>query len=124
MVILNASISFGLFIFAPFIIQLVFGSAYSDSVVPFRVLSIGYFFAGTFRIPAGNLLGAIKKVKEGLYEALICGLLNIILDVLFILWWGATGAAISTSCIYVVSGIIVNGYMCYYLNKNENEVII
>ena len=117
MAILNASISFGLFIFAPFIIQLVFGSAYSDSISPFRVLSIGYFFAGTFRIPAGNLLGAIKKVKVSLYESIICGALNIILDVLFITWWSSTGAAISTSSIYVVSGLIVNGYMIYYLNK-------
>lgn len=124
MAILNAFISLGLFIFAPFIIRLIFGMAYSDSVIPFRVLAIGYFFAGTFRIPTGNLLGAIKKVKVTLYESLICGLLNIIFDVLFILWWGSTGAAISTSCIYVVSGIIVNGYMCYYLNRKEKESAI
>lgn len=117
MAIINSIISIFLFVSAPFIIKTVFGASYSDSILPFRVLAIGYFFAGTFRIPTGNLIGAIKKVKVSLYESIICGALNIILDVLFITWWGSIGAAISTSSIYVVSGLIVNGYMIYYLNK-------
>lgn len=113
----NAFLSAFLFVFAPQIIGIVFGNDYGDSVLPFRILAVGYFFAGTFRIPAGNMLGALRKVKVNLYNSVISGTLNIILDICFILWWGANGAAISTTCIYIVSALIANGYMYYYLNK-------
>lgn len=114
---INIFISLILFLMAPFIIRIVFGENYSDSVLPFRILAIGYFFAGTFRIPAGNMLGALRKVKINLYNAIICGILNVILDILFILWWGSKGAAISTACIYLVSSIISNSFLLFYLNK-------
>ena len=117
MALFNIFISGILFVFAPWIIKIVFGNNYSDSVLPFRILSVGYFFAGTFRIPAGNMIAALKKIKMNLYNSLISGILNIVFDILFILWWGSNGAAISTTCIYIISALIANGYMYYYLNK-------
>lgn len=119
--ILNLCISIILFICAPWIIILIFGSNYKDSIIPFRILSIGYFFAGTFRIPAGNILGSIRKVNVNLLNSIISGILNVILDILFILLWGSTGASISTASIYIVSAFISNGYLIYYLNKKERN---
>lgn len=115
--VINSFISLVLYFLAPWLIKFVFGNSYSDSVLPFRILAIGYFFAGTFRIPAGNMLGALRKVKINLYNAIICGVLNIILDIYFILWWGPKGASISTVSIYIISGFISNSYLFYYLNK-------
>ena len=65
-------------------VQIFFGNTYSDAVIPFRILSIGYFFAGTFRIPAGNVLSALRKVNINLLVAIASGLLNIILNILLI----------------------------------------
>ncbi len=120
--ILNAFISAFLIILAPLIIKIIFGNNYSDALVPFRILSLGYFFAGTFRILSGNLIAAIKKVKINFYSAIISGLANILLDIVFILWWGATGAAISTVCIFILDGTISTLYMYYFLYK-KHEVV-
>lgn len=114
---LNFFLTLSLFIFAPFIIQICFGSNYGDSVLPFRILSIGYFFAGTFRMPGGNMICVLKKLKLNTYNVIFSGILNIIFDIAFILWWGAVGAAISTACIYLLSGLIANFCIHYYLNK-------
>jgi len=105
---LNLAISGGLFILAPVIVPLTFGTQYTDSVVPFRILSLGYFIAGTFRIPAGNILASIKLVHINLFNSIVCGILNIILDILLIPIYGGIGAALTTVSIFVVSSIISN----------------
>lgn len=115
--VLNFFISAILFIFAPLIIQIFFGNTYSDAVIPFRILSIGYFFAGTFRIPAGNVLSALRKVNINLLVAIASGLLNIILNILLIKLWGAVGAAVSTLIIFVLTGLFYNFYLWKILKK-------
>ena len=105
---LNLAISGGLFILAPVIVPLTFGTQYTDSVVPFRILSLGYFIAGTFRIPAGNILASIKLVHINLFNSIVCGILNITLDILLIPIYGGIGAALTTVSIFVVSSIISN----------------
>lgn len=105
---LNLAISGGLFIVAPVIVPLIFGAQYADSVVPFRILSLGYFIAGTFRIPAGNILASIRLIHINFFNSIICGILNIILDILLIPIYGTIGAALTTVSIFVISSIISN----------------
>lgn len=105
---LNLVISGGLFILAPVIVPAIFGDPYADSVIPFRILVLGYFIAGTFRIPAGNILASVRLIRINLFNAIICGILNIILDILLIPIYGATGAALTTVSIFVISSIISN----------------
>lgn len=114
---LNFLISTVLYIFAPFIIRILFSADYLDSVHPFRILIIGYFFAGSFRIPAGNILASIKKVNVNLYNSVICGAFNIVLDIFLIKKWGANGAAIATVSIFIFSSIISNIYIFNYIKK-------
>ena len=66
-------ISFVLIIFAQLIIRIVFVVEYMDSVLPFRILSFGYLIAGTFRIPGGNIIANLKKVKANFYNSIISG---------------------------------------------------
>jgi O-antigen/teichoic acid export membrane protein len=117
LLILNLAISLPLIIFAPLIIKIVFGEAYLDAVVPFRLLSVGYFIVGSFRIPAGNIILSMKKVKINFYNALISGILNIILDVVLILKYGVIGAATATVIIFVISSLISNGYLFIYFKQ-------
>jgi len=113
--IINGFISAFLFIFAPLIIRIVFGVQYLDSVVPFRILAIGFFIAGTFRIPAGNTLVAIGKIKVNLINSIISGIVNIVLDIVLIYQYGATGAAVATVIVFVVSSFISVWYLIHFL---------
>lgn len=121
LIVLNAAISAFLFFFAEFIITLVFGPEYKDSVVPFRILAIGYFFAGSFRIPFGNILASIRKVKVNLIIAIISGICNIVLDVVLILNFGANGAAVATVGVFIISSLLSGAYLFYYLHRKKNE---
>lgn len=114
----NAIISIILIAFAPWIIRILFGDQYTDSVLPFQILSFGYFIAGTFRIPAGNTLVALGKIRINLINSLISGTANIILDIILIIKYGAVGAAIATVSVFILSSLISNGYLGYYFKKN------
>ncbi|MFN4201322.1 MAG: oligosaccharide flippase family protein [Fervidobacterium gondwanense] len=114
---LNSVISLLLIAFAPFVIRLVFGSNYLDAVIPFRILSFGYLIAGTFRIPSGNLIASLGKVKVNFYNAVISGIANVILDILLIKYYGAVGAAIATALIFVISSVVSGWYLNKYLSN-------
>lgn len=115
--IFNFIISLGLIIFSKLIIKMIFGEIYLDSLQPFIILSIGYFFAATIRIPSGNVLASIGRIKFNFYNALISGSINIFLDVLLIKRFGSIGAAYATLLVFIISGIIGNIFLIRYLNK-------
>lgn len=118
LVFVNGVISITLFVFAPLFIRILFGAQYLDSILPFRILAIGYFVAGTFRIPAGNTLIAIGKIKVNLFNSIISGLLNILLSLFLIKYYGVVGAAIATVLVFVLSSTIGVGYLLHYLRNN------
>lgn len=113
----NAGLSVVLFVFAPYVVRLVFGDVYADIVPLFQILVINYFFSATFRNLAGNVLATQRKLKFNFYVAAISGGLNIVLDICFIQWWGALGAAITTFTVTVFSGVISTIYLIYVLKK-------
>ncbi|GAA0125100.1 hypothetical protein UT300019_10020 [Clostridium sp. CTA-19] len=115
--IINGAISIICIAFAPIIIKIIFGSKYLNCISAFRVLWVGYFIAGTFRVPSGNVLFAIKKEKVNLFNSIFSGLLNIVLDILLILKFGYNGAAIATVITFAISSIISNTYLYKYLNS-------
>jgi O-antigen/teichoic acid export membrane protein len=118
--VLNIIITSLLIIFADFIIVLLFGAEYRDSIAPFRVLAIGYFVTGTFRIPLGNLMSALGKVREGLVLVILSGIINIVLDIVLILAWGSIGAAYATLIVFVFSSVTTSAFLIYiFFKKNE-----
>ncbi|OQY39502.1 MAG: hypothetical protein B6226_01725 [Candidatus Cloacimonetes bacterium 4572_65] len=108
-----------LFIFAPFIVETLFTTKYVDSIPAFRVLIVGFFFAGTFRIPAGNTIAALHKVNINMVITVICGVFNVVLDYYLIKTQGIIGAAYATSAVFVLSAILSNGYLYYYIKKGK-----
>ncbi len=113
--LLNLLISIPLIVFAPFIIKVVFGPEYLDALVPFRILSLGYLIAATFRIPSGNVIASLGEVKINFYNSIISGGANIVLDIILIKFYGSIGAALATVLIFIVSSIISNTYLRKYL---------
>lgn len=109
--LLNGVICFGLYIFSPFIIEILWGNEYLDALVPFRILIVNYFFLGTFRIPCGNVLAMLRKVDVNFYISIISSISNIILDVILIGAYGANGAAIATLTVVLISGGLSFGYL-------------
>lgn len=117
----NAVISAGLFLVAPLVIYILYGTQYMDAVPVFRILAINYFFAGTFRIISGNLLVTQRKLKFNLLVALVSGAVNIAADWFFIQWWGSTGAALATLLVVIVSSLMSTSYLVYTLKKQKKE---
>ena len=115
--VLNFFIMLVLVIFAPLIINLLFGTIYMDSIPYFRILSIGYFVASAFRIPAGNVLSMIKKIKFLFITNCIVGVINIVLDFYLIKNYSAIGASISTLVIITLTSLIYNIYIYTYLRR-------
>ncbi len=112
---LNLCISLFLIFFSKFIVQICFGKEYLDCVPIFNVLAIGYFFTASFRIPGGNVLASLGKIKVNFYITVAMGLFNIIADVILIYWIGSIGAAISTLSVFLLSGLVSNFYLYRYL---------
>lgn len=121
MFILNVIIVIPLYIFAPFIIRLLFSTTYIEAVPTFRILLVGYFFVGTFRIPAGNLIAAIDRVGINTIITVICGTLNIVLDYFLIKKYGINGAAYATTSIFIFSSILSNSYLLTQFRRLKNE---
>ena len=118
--VLNLGITILGVVFAPWIITLVFGREYLESVTCFRILMISYFFSGTFRVLLGNVLAMLRKVKINLYFGIIESVANIILDVVLIKLWGSIGAAIATTSIVILSSILSGAYLFWYLSRRDN----
>jgi len=118
LIIFNFCITVFLIVFAPLIIRLLFGSQYMASVVPFRILSFGYFVAGSFRVPTGNILASLRKVHINLYNGIFSGILNIGLDIILIYHFGSVGAAAATVSVIIVSSLIANYFLVRFFNEN------
>lgn len=117
--LINVFVTAVLLVFSRQIIQFVFGAQYISAILPFRILSIGYLITASFRIPAGNFIASIRKVKINLINAITISILNIILDIILIYKLGSVGAAISTVSIFILSALLANGYIVTYFRGNK-----
>lgn len=116
--IVNLLISLGGIILAKPIFYILFPK-YIDSVNCFRVLMVGYFISGTFRIPYGNILASLGDAKANLINAVFSGIANIILDIVFIKQYGSIGAAYATLLVFIISSIIHHIFIKRYINRIE-----
>lgn len=119
MVVFNAGLSLLLIVLAPFIISLFFGKQYLDAVVCFRILMIGYFFNGSFRGIAGNLLVTQRRLKFNLFEGLLSGGVNVLGNLWLIPLFGSIGAAYATLIVMTFSATLSTGYFIYVLYRKE-----
>lgn len=115
----NLSIVSILFCAAPILVPFLFGQTYSDVVPIFRLLTVNYFFSGTFRILSGNLLVTQRKLKFNLIVAIVAGLINVVADFLFITWWGPMGAAMATVVVVFVTSVLNTWYLICTFRKKE-----
>lgn len=117
----NLLITAVLYVLAPFLINLLFGKQYMDSISPFRILVVSYFFAGTFRVISGNLLVTQRKLKFNTIVAVFSSAMNTVMNVFFINAWQSNGAALATLTTAVVTGILNTAYLLRTFNKIQDS---
>lgn len=115
--LLNLFVCFSLEILAPYVITFVSGDKYNGSIPVFRVLLVGYFFAGTFRSMSTNLLAIYHKLNEGLAVSIITGITDICLNMYFISALGMIGAAFATMITDIIAGIFAFVLLMRFLRK-------
>ena len=93
------------------IVLLAFGTEYLHSVPIFNVLVIGLFFWSVGI--SGDFLLARGKPNLNFYTVVIEGIINIILNIIFIQQMGIIGAAWATSITYFIR-FVINYLLCQY----------
>lgn len=123
--LMNLVISMTLILLASRIVPFVFGRQYDDpeTIAIFRLLSFNYFFSGTFRTIAGNLLVTQRKLKFNTFVAIVSGFLNVIGDFFFINIFGARGAAYVTLCVVFISSIMNVCYLIHVFRERSSASI-
>lgn len=115
----SSAIGIFLFVFAPFIISILFGKEYLDAVPCFRILSISFVISSVLRVLPGNILVTQRRLKFNLFISILSSVLNTVLNVIFIMHWQSIGAAYATLLTFVVTGIINTAYLLYVLNNDK-----
>ena len=93
------------FNYADKFIHLFFGANYSASIVPFRVLLVGHAFTILVGL-VGPTLTAIGVTRAFLYIGVFSSVFNIILDLIFIRFFGISGAAIASAISLALNSLI------------------
>ncbi len=115
-------LSFGIvlffYFFSPFLMQL-FGAKYQGHAQLMYIFSIGVAGALLFRVPLGNLLSAIGWPKVNAFFSIIILILNLVSNYFMIKKYGIEGAAITTSALMWLSGLLSLGAFIYFLRMKN-----
>ena len=106
-----------LYFLSDLIITLLFGQEYIEAASLFKILILGMVGAFILRIPFGNLLAAVGKSNWNAVVAFTILGLNGVLNYFAINAWGIVGAAIVTSALLWISGIISFLLFVRYLKR-------
>lgn len=101
-----------LFLLAPWIVTLLWGNNYAQSIVPFRILSFCFVFTG-LRAMFTNLLCTIRAVKSNLVVSILSLIVNVVLCFVLIPLFGITGAAWAPTVVSIVAAFV----SCAFLVK-------
>jgi len=117
MLVLTGSMSLFLIIFAKYIIVYIFGTSYADSVLPFQILSFGFWIIASFRTVNGNIIAALGLIKTSLMVTTVNLFINIILTFYLVQKYSIVGASIAVVAMYIISSLM--GVIIYhrYLHK-------
>ncbi|MGF9964009.1 polysaccharide biosynthesis C-terminal domain-containing protein [Bacillus rhizoplanae] len=95
-------------VFVPFLLPLVFGEKYINSIPYFQILVVGLLFWSIYS-PKGITLVSIGRVDVNLKVSLISFIINVVLNVFLIYKFGTIGAAVATTATYFIT-IFINKY--------------
>jgi len=94
-----------MFLYPTEIIQITFGSKYTDGHVALAVLALGFLIHSLLG-PLGKGLAAIGRTKTIMFDNVGAATLNIVLNLVLITRYGFLGAAIASVVAYVVLDLL------------------
>lgn len=103
--LVSAAIALVLVIFGQFFISLFFTPEFLPAYIPLLVLLVGHTIFAPF-MAIGSTLASIGKVNIPFKIHSICGVLNIVLNILLIPLFGIMGAAASTTITHIANFVI------------------
>lgn len=109
MFLFSGTVSLLLIILAHPLINLIFGHGYNQSILPFQIISFGYWIIATFRTVNGNIIAALGKAKLSFYLTAVILLTNIAVTYFMVLKYSIVGAASAVVFMYGFSSLI--GYL-------------
>ena len=113
MLLLGLPIAVGIYALAGKIILLLYGKDYSNSAIVLGILS-GYIFLKFLNPVTGFTLMATNKQKTRLYSQSSAAVINVILNLMLIPFYGVTGAAIATLLTEIIFFIIYTSVIVKY----------
>lgn len=121
MLIFSGIISLTLVIFGKTIILTIFGSQYSNSILPFQIISSGFFIIASFRSINGSIIASLGKAKisTGITTIILC--LNIVITYFMVIHYSIIGAAIAIVIMYSISSLIGYITLKIILKKMQHE---
>ena len=103
------------------IIDILYGAEYKDAVIPFIILTIGFFFTATFKNLLTNIIFCLHKIWFGVMLNIVSMIINVILDIVFVWIFGYIGVGIATLIINVLSSIIAIIYFKKCIKELEKN---
>lgn len=99
----------------------IYGSEFSNSVIPFRILTIGIVMSSITKIFAVYIFSQ-NKMKYNLYASVIAFFVTLILDLVLIPLYGSVGASIATAISYTALTISVSYFLFIKLKINHKNL--
>ena len=118
--VINILIGIVLYIAAPVLINVFFGTRYSNAVPIFRILLFSYIVSSCLRTPSANLFGILRKTKTAFFVSAGTLVLSICMSTALVTKYGIVGAAYGSVCTFGIVGIISIFILLYeiYFKKN------
>lgn len=120
-VLLAGVVSIGISLFAPWILNILYGESYVRGFEILRILMIGWFFSATLRTIASNLLITQRKLAYGVAVAVSSAVLIVVLNWLLVPSAGIVGAAWAQVIVYVASGLAYSVYFVASVARRGRE---
>lgn len=115
--VLNCVIGIALYIFAPIIVNILFGSRYEGILPLFRILIVSYIISASLRTPAANLFGILKKTKTALCVSAGTALISVLISINLVSKFGVIGATYSSVLTFSIVGLVSTLILVRYIQK-------
>ena len=109
------------FLLAPQLVTLLWGSDYLDAVPCMRILAVSFVILSAFRVTSTNILLSLKRAGYTLFVSIITGAANIGLDVWLTVRYGSIGAAWATLIVTVLAAALSFPYAMYIIYSGKKK---
>ncbi len=119
MLVFSSIVSLILIILAKPLIYIIFGKSYQDSIIPFQIISFGYWIIASFRTINGNILAALGKARLSFYLTFFILIVNVCITYIMVKFYSINGAASAIVIVYGFSSFI--GYVALEMVLCQQE---